>query len=362
MDETLSMHAPELDGELLNRWQQRFPLQRRPFAALAEALGLADSHGAGEAQVLARLRLLQQRGSLSRIGGIWAPGAAGSALLCAMAVPADRLEPVAAQVNAMAGVNHNYEREHVYNLWFVLTGPDPQSLAAELDALERQCGLATLRLPMERAYRINLGFDLRHPQRPDCPSRLGEAAADGSLNVALSPEERGLAACVEQGLPLLERPYQAWARQLGWTVGGDEDKPGGGGEARVIATLQRWLERGSLRRFGLIVRHHELGFGANAMCVFDVPDALVDGHAALLARQPGVTLCYRRSRAAGWPYNLFCMLHGRERAEVRQWLAQAVAAAGLGGFAQEQLFSRRRFKQCGPRYVRDVNSNEAAHA
>ncbi|MDC8786430.1 siroheme decarboxylase subunit beta [Roseateles koreensis] len=333
----LQASAHPSDAELLNRWQQRFPLSPEPFEELAAELGLADG-----AAVLARLKALERQGSLSRIGGIWAPRAAGAGLLCAMAVPAERLDEVAQRVNARVGVNHNYEREHAFNLWFVLTGPDAACLARELDALERECQLPTLRLPMERAYRINLGFDLKTPHGPDCEARQ----ARNRPGVPVAAEDRALAACVEQGLPLVARPYAAWASAIGWD------------EARVQASLHRWLAQGSLRRFGLIVRHHELGFGANAMCVFNLPDECVDAHAQLLAQQTGVTLCYRRSRAPGWPYNLYCMFHGRERGEVQQWLAQAVEAAGLDGFEQQQLFSRRRFKQCGARYFRPAEVAE----
>nr|WP_295083663.1 Lrp/AsnC family transcriptional regulator [uncultured Roseateles sp.] len=337
------------DEALLNRWQQRFPICAEPFSELAKALGLSD----GDA-VMARLQCLREQGSLSRIGGIWGARAAGAGLLCAMAVPPGQLEALVQRVNAMPGVNHNYEREHHFNLWFVITGPDMDCLAQELAELEQQCGFETLRLPMERAYRINLGFDLKDPHGENCAARAADsqAAHTAGHGRRVAAEERSLAACVEQGLPLLARPYAAWAEAVGWP------------EQRVLRTLQTWLDHGVLRRFGVIVRHHELGFAANAMCVFDVPDDQVDAHAALLARQPGVTLCYRRARGDQWPYNLYCMVHGRAREEVLQWLSQAREVAGLQAFPQAVLFSRRRFKQCGPNYFRQpvkAIQTEAGH-
>lgn len=341
-----------LDSRLLNDWQQRFPLEPRPYEVLARSLGCS---GEDEDKVLARLRRLQAGGSISRIGGIWNPGAGGAALLCAMAVPPARLDAVAALVSAHPGVNHNYEREHDYNLWFVLTGPDGEALEQALQELERRSGLQVLRLPMQRAYRINLGFDLQRSGRGACAARTEgvcpvERAAEGvtrSRAMPVASADMGLAALVEDGLPLLQRPYAAWAQALGWR------------EEAVLARLAQWLAQGSLRRFGVVVRHHELGFAANAMCVFDVADQEVDERAALLARQPGVTLCYRRARGPGWPYNLYCMLHGRERDEVLRWLAQARAAAGLEACSQTVLFSRRRFKQCGARYFRAVGQGSS---
>ena len=317
---------------LLNRWQHGFPLDSRPFARIGQALGT------DEVTVIVGFEAARADGSLSRIGGVWAAGAGGAALLVAMAVPVERLDAVAAQVDALPGVNHNYEREHRFNLWFVITGTDAATLHARLDALERDTGLATLRLPMQRVYRIDLGFDLRG----------AVASADSSRAERRAPPvaeaERPLAALVESGLPLLARPYAAWAAQLGCD------------EADVFATIARWLDRGTLRRFGVVVRHHELGFDRNAMTVFDVPDQDVDACGAALAAQPGVTLCYRRARAEGWPYNLYCMVHGREREAVRATIAAAARAAGLEQRPHEVLFSLRRFKQQGGSYFRAVQA------
>ncbi|MFT3666686.1 Lrp/AsnC family transcriptional regulator [Piscinibacter sp.] len=321
--------------DLLNRWQHGFPLESRPFARIAQALGTDED------AVLAGFAAARDHGSLSRIGGVWAAGAGGAALLVAMAVPPARIAAVAAQVDALPGVNHNYEREHRFNLWFVITGPDAATLHARLARLERDTALATLRLPMQKVYRIDLGFDLRGlaGAEPAAAPRAAPPVADG---------ERALAARVEHGLPLVARPYAAWARELG--IAEDE----------LLATLARWLDRGTLRRFGVVVRHHELGFDRNAMTVFDVPDDAVDAHGALLAAQPGVTLCYRRARAEGWPFNLYCMVHGRERATVRETIAAAARNAGLSDTPHQVLFSTRRFKQGGGSYFRS-EAQEVQH-
>lgn len=316
---------------LLNDWQHDFPLERTPFETIAALAGLP----AGE--VLATYAAALRDGSLSRIGGVFAGGAGGAALLCAMAVPPERLAAVAAIVSAHPGVNHNYEREHAFNLWFVLTAPDAFTLAAALAGLEAATGLPALRLPMRQAYRIDLGFDLRGRTAagPRC-------APHGTAARPVAAADRALAALVEDGLPLVERPFDAWGDALGRTPG------------EVITVLRGWLAHGTLKRFGTIVRHHELGFAANAMTVFDVPDERIDTCGEALARQPGVTLAYRRARAEGWPYNLYCMVHGRDRAAVQAVLDRVRAEAGLGAWPHAVLFSRRRFKQTGGRYFADA--------
>jgi hypothetical protein len=100
-----------------------------------------------------------------------------------------------------------------------------------------------------------------------------------------------------------------------------------------------------------VVRHHELGFTANAMTVWNVPDAKADAAGAAVAAHPFVTLCYRRPRRLpDWPYNLFCMVHGRDRDTVLSQIETLNRVAGLGGYPHAILFSRRRFKQRGARY------------
>lgn len=317
-----------MDLALLNGWQRGFPLEAEPFARIGRELGL------GSATVLARYLACRADGRLGRIGGVFAAGAGGSGLLAAMVVPPARLEAVAAQVSALPGVNHNYEREHRWNLWFVIGGARDAAVRQTLDDLEAATGLPTLRLPMRRAYRIDLGFDLEGRTARSPTTTRGEAAAP------LPEAEWPLAALVERGLPLVARPYDDWAAALGWHV--DE----------VLDTLARWLAEGTLKRFGTIVRHHELGFAANAMAVFDVPDALADLFGRRLAHDSGVSLAYRRERADaafGWPYNLFCMVHGRDRDGVRSVLAGLRERCGLADVPHDVLFSCRRFKQTGPR-------------
>lgn len=323
---------------LLNRWQRGFPLVPEPFGVIGR------EHGLDADTVLAHLRACRADGRLGRIGGVFAAGAGGHGLLVAMSVPAARLDEVAAAVSALPGVNHNYEREHRFNLWFVIGGPDAAAVARTLDGLEARTGLATLRLPMQRAYRIDLGFDLDGAAARSPTGTRSETAAP------VPAPERPLAALVEAGLPLAARPFDRWAEALGT------------GTPALLGTLGRWLDHGTLKRFGTIVRHHELGFAANAMAVFDAPDDRADALGARLAHEAGVTLAYRRARAPGWPYNLFCMVHGRDRDAVHGVLAGVRERCGLGGLPHAVLFSCRRFKQTGPRRFAppDVETCDAA--
>ena len=325
---------------LLNGWQHDFPLVREPYALIAQSLGVEEAH------VLEAFQRLLDQGAISRIGGVFAPGAGGAALLSAMAVPAERLDEVAELVSAHPGVNHNYEREHRFNLWYVMTGLDAAAVETAMRGLERETGLPALRLRMQRAYRIDLGFDLRHATA-QTPMRAHQPVTAGPLTA----HDHALAACVEQGLPISARPFDAWAHDCGCTPD------------VVIERLQQWLLAGTLKRFGVVVRHHELGFAANAMTVFNVPDDLVDGLGEALSRQTGVTLAYKRERAEAWPFNLYCMVHGTHRAAVLEVIERVITASRLDAFPSEILFSTRRFKQTGGRRFRASSPVvEATHA
>ncbi|MBS0338585.1 MAG: AsnC family transcriptional regulator [Proteobacteria bacterium] len=322
-----------LDQRLLNDFQRDFPLVDRPFAAIGRRAG------ASEEDVLARYARMVEAGTVSRIGVVFAPHAVGASTLAAMAVPPDRIEEVAQIVNAQPETNHNYEREHRLNLWFVLTAPTQLALDASIARIERAAGLPVLALPLLEEFHIDLGFDMEAD-----PSVHGALKRRGKVPVRrrpqLSAQARKLVAAVQGGFPLQARPFEAVAREAGCTP------------AVACAMLAAWLADGVARRIGVVVRHGSLGYAANAMVVWDVPDADVPEVAGMLAAHPETTLCYRRPRRRPeWPYNLFCMIHGRDRESVLATLEQLRLRLELVGIPYEVLFSTRCFRQRGARYA-----------
>ena len=326
----------DLDYRLLNDFQRDFPLLPAPFRELAERLGCAEN------EVIARLSRLRNEGSVSRVGAVFAPRRVGASTLAALAVPPERLEAVAQRVTAQPEVNHNYEREHAWNLWFVATAEDGPTLARCLRRIRRETGCPLMALPLEVEYHIDLGFDLGLGAGPQAASARRPAPPrpiPRSAPPALAEDERRLMAALQDGLALVPQPFLCLSARAGM------------GEAEVIGTLGTWLDSGILKRFGVVVRHHELGYQANAMCVWDVPDAVADEVGLRLSAEPEVNLCYRRRRARGWPYNVYCMLHGQRRSEVEARLEELVRDCGLAGYPAQVLFSCRRFKQRGARYA-----------
>lgn len=158
--------------------------------------------------------------------------------------------------------------------------------------------------------------------------------------MVLTETDSQLIALIQGGLPLVAQPYAKVGAQLGLS------------EAEVIERLSKLQSTGLIKRLGVVVKHRALGYRANAMVVWDIPDAEVERVGELLADEACVTLCYQRPRRApGWSYNLFCMIHGRERDSVLRRLEQIIQYHGLGHLPYDVLFSGRSFKQRGARYV-----------
>lgn len=333
---------------LLNDWQRDFPLLPEPFAELATQLGCRAE------TVLAHLQTLQASGVISRVGPVVAPRCIGASTLAALAIAPAQLASVAAAVSAYPQVNHNYAREHRYNLWFVASARNEAELDQFLQGLSLAYATAEtplLKLPLVNEFHIDLGFHLSpsnaptpHPTLHPTPQQSSPTARrrlhgsrGASVQFCPSLAEWELLDALQQGLPLVHRPFAQLGQAIGWD------------EATVLATLQHWTAAKIIKRFGLILRHQELGYRANAMVVFNVPDAEVAAIGQRLAEEPEVTLCYQRQRQLPtWSYNLYCMVHGHTRAEVLPVVARLSALAGQTGLP---LFSVQRFKQCGARYA-----------
>lgn len=144
---------------------------------------------------------------------------------------------------------------------------------------------------------------------------------------------------IQHGLAVSSRPYAEIARSLDM----EEDE--------VIARLYALQQQGVIKRMGVVVRHRQLGYRANGMVVWDIPDDRVDELGHCMGKFEFVTLCYQRPRRLPeWPYNLFCMIHGCSRDAVLRNVELLERRCGLQGSAHKVLFSKRCFKQRGAVY------------
>lgn len=161
---------------------------------------------------------------------------------------------------------------------------------------------------------------------------------DAPLAGAADAIDRALIVAMQQGLPLVARPYHAIAAQL--QLAPEE----------VMRRVRQMQQRGLIRRIGVVPNHYAIGYIANGMSVWDVPDDAVDQLGAAVGQLDFVSHCYCRPRHLPlWRYNLFAMVHGRTRDEVQQKVAQIAQLLGPQARAHEVLYSTRILKKTGLR-------------
>jgi len=145
----------DIDRRIVNALQGGFPLSERPFAEAGAALGLAED------DLIGRIRALVETGTVSRFGPLWNPEELGGAVcLAAIAVPPERFEAVAAQVNAHPEVAHNYERTHALNMWFVASSVDPARIDAVFAEIEAETGLKVWPMPKEEEFFVGFRVEV----------------------------------------------------------------------------------------------------------------------------------------------------------------------------------------------------------
>lgn len=147
----------------------------------------------------------------------------------------------------------------------------------------------------------------------------------------MTERDKRLICALQDGLPLVERPYAEIARRAGWT------------EAAAIARLLEWLESGVLRRVCAYIRHREAGYAANGMAVWDVPDERVEELGERMAASAMVSHCYARARHEKFPWRLYTMLHGRSRGDVLAEVERLAEQEGIESY--RVLFSTRELKR-----------------
>jgi DNA-binding Lrp family transcriptional regulator len=316
--------------DFVNRSQGGFPLVERPYRQFARQLRSTEQ------AVLAMVRGLLDDGYLSRFGPLYdAARLGGAQTLAALAVPEARFDTVTAAVNAIPAVAHNYRREHHLNMWFVVAATSTAAVDEALAEVHRRTGLVVHDFPKRHEFYVGLCLRLGDDGEvttvpaPCLPSTPG---------AALDALDLRIVDATQHGWPLVPAPYHAVAESL------DEDP------ARILSRLQGMLVSGAIRRSGSVPNHYRLGLRANGMTVWDLPDSQAIALGERVGALDFVSHCYLRPRAPGvWPYNLFAMVHGRERTEVR---AKARIIADLLGPAvrtADVLFSTRILKKTGLR-------------
>jgi siroheme decarboxylase len=328
----------DLDRELLNAVQWDFPLERRPYAVIAERLGL------DEPTVRERVAKVKSADVLRQLSAIFDTRALGySSALVAAKVDPDRIDEAAAVISEHPGVSHNYKRNHEYNLWYTVAVPPGDSLDEHIDVLHRESGaFVTRTLPTLKLYKIGVKLDMTGQTAADAkttvleherPERKAEMPAPD-----LSDLELATIRVVQHDLPNVERPFAVYAEQVSALLGGREVS-----EDDVLTQLRSLKERKLMRRFAAVMNHRNAGFKANAMGVWAVPDDRLDEIGPQMAGFAAVSHCYRRPTYDDWPYSVFTMVHGRSARDCEATIDAIRTETGIDEYCL--LWSVKEYKK-----------------
>ena len=292
-----------LEQLILDTIQDAFPLEERPYKALAELFNEHGGIGAvTEQQVFDVVESLRNSGVIRRIGGVYDSRKLGFiSRLCAGKVSDFALDDFATAVNAIPAITHNYVRSHDFNVWFTVIAQSEDEIRAAVDKLCSATDLHDVHvLSVTKKFKI----DTVMTRGPRTSLRAEQGGAKQSI-AALSDKDRTRIRIACTDIPHTLTPYANWGVS--------------------IEELRNDIACGFMRRFGAILRHQQAGFAYNAMVCFNARES---SFGDILAKNPHVSHCYERPAFEGFPYNLYAMMHAQSAAELDKFIKEAAQSIG----------------------------------
>jgi DNA-binding Lrp family transcriptional regulator len=321
----------KLDKEILNEIQWTFPLVPRPYSDIAKKFQISDE------ELMNRLRILKEAGIVRQLSAIFDTRRLGyKSALVAMAIDADKLDSIANQVNKHPGVSHNYERNHEYNLWFTLAVPPGSDLKSEIDKFSKLQGINKVRmLPTIKLFKIGVKLEMVEEKKAEVKP-VEEKKKILEVKFVATEEDKKYIRELQKDLEITERPFLKSAQNLGIT------------EEQILEKAKYYEEIGVMRRFAAILRHREVGFLANGMIVWKVPEERIEQVGAQLGAFPQVSHCYQRPVYPDWPYNVFSMIHCKSNDDAQKIAREIQDQINVHDY--KILFSSREFKKTRVEY------------
>ena len=321
----------ESDKELLNEIQWTFPLVTRPFDAIAKKFNTTPDN------IKNQLNQLKEIGVLRQLSAIFDTRKLGyTSSLVAMEIESDQLENVANQINRHPGVSHNYERDHQFNLWFTLAVPPGADLKDELEKFNILEGIKKVRmLPTLQLFKIGVKLDMVDEKKHDvAPTEEKKEIKNIKFNP--TEEDKDFIRELQKDMDIIDEPFVNAAKNLGIT------------ENELFEKMKYYEEIGVMRRFAAILRHRQVGFTANGMIVWKVPEGRILQVGETLGSFPQVSHCYERPTYDDWPYNVFSMIHCKTHDEAYEVAKTIQDQIDVDEY--KILFSSREFKKTRVEY------------
>jgi len=328
-----------VDRKILNNIQAAFPITLRPYYMVGKKVGITEE------EAWQRVRALRENGIIRRIGGIFDSRRLGYiTTLCTAEVPNTKIPVVGDLMQGIDEITHSYLRDHPkYNMWFTIIASSQQRIETIISNIRSALGGSRVySLPAIRVFKLGVIFNLGNEDTRD-QSRLMQARpwmnAGSNSPPAVTEYDKKLVRLLQEDLPYSITPYSDLADKLGINV------------QIFLKSIQRFQDRGIIRRLGAILAHRKSGFISNAMGVWDVPEEQVNETGMRMAEFKEVTHCYQRHTFHDWPYNLFTMVHGKSDQECREIIATISEATGINNYAL--LFSDKELKKTSMRYFNE---------
>lgn len=320
-----------LDKEILNEIQWSFPLVAEPYLELANRFKITSD------DMKKRIINLKSIGVLRQLSAIFDTRKLGyKSSLVAMAITPDNLDYVANQINRHPGVSHNYERNHEYNLWFTLATPPGSDLKDEVDKFSKLPGILKIRLlPTIKLFKIGVKLDMVDEKKHEiAPTEEKKKIIE--MKFIPSEQDKEFIRQLQKDLDVVDRPFLVAAQKLGMT------------EEQIFEKLRHYEEIGVMRRYAAILRHRDVGFVANGMIVWRVPEQRIEEVGTTLGAFPQISHCYQRPVYADWPYNVFSMVHCKSILEAEEMAKEIQNHIKVDDY--RILFSSREFKKTRVEY------------
>ena len=328
----------ELDKELLNEIQWTFPLVTRPFDAIAKKFDTTPEI------VKEHLNHLKEVGILRQLSAIFDTRKLGyTSSLVAMEIEHDKLEYVASQINRHPGVSHNYEREHQFNLWFTLAVPPGSDLKTEIDKFNVLKGIKKVRmLPTLQLFKIGVKLDMVDEKKHEV-APTEEKKEIKNVKFEPTEQDKDFIRELQKDMEIIDEPFVKAANNLGIT------------ENELFEKMKHYEDDGIMRRFAAILRHRQVGFTANGMIVWKVPEDRISEVGEKLGAFPQVSHCYERPTYSDWPYNVFSMIHCKTHDEAHEMAKTIQDQINVDDY--RILFSSREFKKVRVEYFVENSFN-----
>ncbi len=310
--------------EILSRIQKKFPLQSKPFEAIANELDMQEE------EVLSILNEEKQKKIIRQTSAIFDTKRLGyKSSLVAFKIDEDKIDAAVKIINSHPGISHNYERNHDFNIWFTLAVP-PNTLFGLEKTVELLAKLTEasdyILLPTLKLFKISVKLDTTGKD-----AKKEKVKKQAHKEIELSDLHYAVIRLAQKDIEFVSEPFKAMIDEL------DIDYE------QFFAILQELQDAGVMRRYASILNHRKAGFNANAMVVWDIDEEKGEEIGAKTASFTAVSHCYLRPKYPNWSYNLFSMVHGKTTEETQK-VIDAIADE-IEYKSYMPLYSSREFKK-----------------